>query len=85
MVSKVFKGVNVLGSELALGTMFTVYSVKAKIQRQKSRAAEWGAWGLWEASHLLCLPASVRALSGKEWKGTLGVPSGKKKYTKITL
>lgn len=48
MVSKVSKGVNVLGSELALGTMFTVYLVKLvtepkyKGERAEQQSGEHG-------------------------------------------
>lgn len=51
MVSKVFKGVNVLGSELALGTKFTVYLVKLvtepkyKGKRAEQLSGEHGACG----------------------------------------
>ena len=51
MASKVSKEVNVLGSELALGTMFTVYSVKLvteakyKGKRCEQLSGEHGACG----------------------------------------
>jgi hypothetical protein len=78
--------VNVLGSELALLTY--VHSclgktrTKHKSKRAKQQSREQGAWG--KHSPLLCLLLAVRALSGKEWKGTLGIPS-QEKCTKITL
>lgn len=49
---------------------------KPKSKRAKQQSREQGAWG--KQSPLLCLLLSVRALSGKEWKRTLGVPNREK-------
>lgn len=86
MVSKVSEVVNILGSELALAIVFTVYWVKL-VTELKHKASEWGAWSLGEMSHLcyVFMHLSAHRLVGKEWKGTWGIPSGKECTKKIIM
>lgn len=70
MVSKVFKGINVLDSELALGTMFTVYLVKLVTEpKYKGKGAEQQSGEHGVCGKLVTSVMSSCICQGVEWQG----------------